>query len=192
MFNDKCSLTDSVLDGTKTMTRRVSTDGKPKYEVGELVAIKQSYEAISRSHSYTDTDFVGNVIHPIDRRWLEELLDKYTDECNDVADLFKLIGWTNKMFVKNELMPHHIQITNVRQERLKAISDEDCIAEGIKVGDFSNTCNKYYYDLHGDDPFHVTYNTPQRAFASLINRTSGKGTWDCNPMCYVYSFKLID
>ena len=54
----------------------------------------------------------------------------YNDECN--PNLFPNgAGWTNKMYVKPELMPHQIRITNVRAEQLQDISDEDCLKEGI-------------------------------------------------------------
>ena len=58
MFNDKYCLTLSVLNGTKTMTRRVLKEGTPlgnweetvnhlPYKVGEVVAIAQSYNDIN-------------------------------------------------------------------------------------------------------------------------------------------------
>lgn len=31
-----------------------------------------------------------------------------------------------------------------------------------------------------------------KAFAALIDKVSGKGTWDSNPWVFVYEFKLID
>ena len=56
MFNDKFCLTQAVLEGRKTMTRRIVTDRllkdcvvtgevliKSHYKVGEVVAVAQSY-----------------------------------------------------------------------------------------------------------------------------------------------------
>lgn len=40
-------------------------------------------------------------------------------------------GWTNKMFVRANLMKRHIRITDVKVERLRDISEEDCLKEGI-------------------------------------------------------------
>lgn len=110
MFSDKYCLTQAVLDGTKTMTRRMLKPGTPlgnwmeiekdlPYKVGEVVAIAQSYNAI------------GN--------------PQYDKSGRDAA------GNTNKMFVKAALMPHHIKITDVKIERLRDISYKDCIKEGI-------------------------------------------------------------
>ena len=41
MFNDRFGLESAVLKGTKTRTWRA--DKQPRYEVGEIVAIKQCY-----------------------------------------------------------------------------------------------------------------------------------------------------
>lgn len=94
------------------------------------------------------------------------------------------------MFTKNELMPHHIQITDIRLERLQEISDEDCIKEGM------------YYDItdYGDDLYwfkncynnNLFFDNKRDCFAALIDKTSGKGTWKKNPYVVVYEFKLID
>jgi hypothetical protein len=103
------------------------------------------------------------------------------------------------MFVKAEYMPYQIRITYFNAERLQNISDEDCLKEGI------------YYDKEGGQsigyPFAVPFNytfdgaigkngkqlhwaTPREAFMELIDRVSGKGTWDRNPIVWVYEFEL--
>ena len=222
MFNDKYGLTEAVLNGTKKNTRRIckydrpSDDweisfpvfeaneyddkGKcisplnyafgwinkntgeeikwniPRYKVGEIVAIAQSYETICKI--YNGAVCKGCPLLP------NETPSDYG--CNNST------GWNNKMFVKADLMPHQIQITNIRLERLQDISDEDCIAEGIMKGDFSNTWDKYYYNVIGDCICHKTFKTPKEAFASLIDRVSGKGTWESNPYVFVYEFKAIE
>ena len=35
------------------------------------------------------------------------------------------------------------------------------------------------------------YRTPKDAFSSLIDKVSGKGTWDSNPYVYVFTFELV-
>ena len=55
MFNDRYGLTEAVLAGRKTMTRRIVPDGTPlgnweetekmsRFKVGEVVAVAQSYK----------------------------------------------------------------------------------------------------------------------------------------------------
>lgn len=101
--------------------------------------------------------------------------------------MYKHPGWNNKMFVKAELMKQFIKITNVKVERLQDITGEDCLKEGIeehlKGVQYGFSSNIGYI---GQYPFV----TPREAFASLIDRVSGKGTWDSNPWVWVYEFEL--
>ncbi len=90
-------------------------------------------------------------------------------------------GWENKMYVRADLMPHRIEITDARFERLQDISDEDCLKEGIKQATF-----KYMYGF-GD--YEDNWATPREAFAALIDLISGKGTWERNPWVIAYTFR---
>ena len=93
------------------------------------------------------------------------------------------------MFVRADKMPHAIRITNIRIERLQDISEADCLKEGIWRGDnVGFEAATYWY--HG--LANSSFRTPQEAYASLIDRISGKGTWKSNPYVFVYDFELID
>lgn len=195
MFNDKYGLTQAVLYGRKTMTRRISEDQirnsifcksgyesihgyeiKPKYKVGEVVAIAQSYMDVDRFHRKgKNADYL-----------------EYLDSILPELKLYP--GWGNKMFVKADLMPHHIKITDIKIERLQDISDEDCLKEGIYRLDSANGNGGIAYSFVGaSDKKHIgLYNTPRDAFEVLIDKVSGKGTWESNPFVFVYEFKLID
>ena len=98
------------------------------------------------------------------------------------------------MFVKADLMPHHIEITDIKVERLQDISDEDCMKEGIYRLDSANGNGGIAYSFVGaSDKKHIgLYNTPRDAFSALIDKVSGKGTWESNPYVWVYEFKLFD
>lgn len=183
------NLTQAVLSGRKTMTRRamsgqieadsvLSAIGKNRlkeciyacehspYKFGDVVAIQQAYKTIPPLDLYSSS------------------YGKYAFE--------RSAGWTNKMFVAARFMPHHIRITNVRVERLQDISDEDCLREGVlaELDPLENgkPAYDYYFDGHG----RCWYNTPREAFAALIDKVSGRGTWDSNPLVWAYSFELVD
>lgn len=175
MFNDKFGLTEAVLEGRKTMTRRIAEKvlvedidqrlvwtgefKKPKYEVGEVVAVAQAYRDIR--------DIIGDV--------------------HDGKSIKFMPGWSNKMFVKADLMPHQLRITNVRLERMQDISDGDCKKEGVDyIGGYSES----YYFGHGVGNIRLG-NSPREAFAALIDKVSGKGTWKSNPWVFVYEFELV-
>lgn len=194
MFNDKYCLTQAVLNGTKTMTRRVvpqslldkydawyedfiynpvgeeeylSVDEyvlkRTAYKVGEVVAIAQRYEEV-----YPNADF----------------------EMIDGSFMTESAGWTNKMFVKADLLPHHIRITGVKVEYLQDISDFECLREGLKV----SGNGRFYFQQMVAYKLSVNryFDTPREAFAFLIDKISGKGTWESNPWVVAYSLELVD
>lgn len=181
MFNDRYGLTQAVLKWQKTVTRRIMNRQpdpddiaymepkdypcQPPYKVGEIVAVAQRYQELDNEWC---RNHVG--VHPTESPY---------SSCENMA------GWNNKMFVRAEACKHQIRITSVRSERLQDITDEDCMKEGIQVLD-----GRYYYrDSEGrivDD-----FDNPRAAFASLINKISGRGTWERNPFVWVYEFKLV-
>ena len=84
-------------------------------------------------------------------------------------------------------MAHRIRITNIRVERLQDISEEDCLAEGIV--DFESRINKAHFYRITDES--ATYETAKKPYSLLIDKIAGKGTWDRNPLVFVYEFELI-
>ena len=191
MFNDRFLLTESVLLCMKTQTRRIVTP-QPVYDNYTGMNWKGYMSGRGLTDSEEPQYSYRNFVHrsPIKDEEIIAVAQKYS-EIPDMcfkhelpSDLFKK-GCFNKMFVKSEYMPHKIKITNVRFQRLQDISDDDCMKEGIKqiddkFGFFDSKKDKYYF-----------YDTPRLAYASLIDKVSGKGTWDNNPYVFVYDFELL-
>lgn len=103
------------------------------------------------------------------------------------------------MFVKSELMPHQVKITNVRVQCLREITDEECLLEGVREVEVS--CNWgnsathtmysiIYYDHKGLTK-ELRGRTPKEVYASLVDKTLGKDTWEKNPYVFVYDFELV-
>lgn len=177
MFNDYCHLTEMVLSGEKTQTRRIISnnalftypiDGKDAvrvdirkapYKVGEIVAIAQRYEDIFMT---------------------------VPNECRK-----NQLGWRNKMFVKADSMPHNIKVDAIRAERLQDISDEDCVKEGVMVNEFMNTWDKFYFEV-GKMYHAITAPTKKEAYQMLITRTCGYKIWKRNPFVWVIDFHLVN
>ena len=186
MFSEQFLLTQAVLDGRKTQTRRICKEQiwahsdivnaengiyhfeSPKYKVGEVVAVAQSYEA----------------------SWQEN-----ASAYHNPYFLKGLPGWKNKMFVAARDMPHQIRITDVRVERLQDISDEDCLKEGV----VKDTCKTYFngytvkfsLDQYNNILSSEWFRTPREAFSHLINKVSKEDVWKENPYVFVYDFELI-
>jgi hypothetical protein len=211
MFNDKYSLTQAVLDGRKTMTRRIikcprtfkgewvagfniyrrHSDKKivdwpcmydaderefdmgeilPKYKVGEVLSIAQSYESLGMNPeiALNDRDGIGFYTKT-----------KFAP------------GWKNKMFVRADLMPHHIRITNIKIEKLQDISDEDCLKEGIVQKFDADGTPRYRVPCEKHTWAYAT-DSARDAYHFLIDKVSGKGTWESTPYVFAYEFELID
>lgn len=94
------------------------------------------------------------------------------------------------MFVKAEYMPHQIRITGIYCERLQDISDAECLKEGVSV-EFARNGSPMYYYLDTKRWREVWFDTPREAFAALIDKVSGRGTWASNPWVVVYEFELV-
>ena len=215
MFNDRYGLTQAVLDGKKTMTRRIIPDieidwvrrgrvtlpvggfendvlfmnvrsilpdagisdysapakYQPRYERGEELAVAQCYKDIDYRGivAYEDaSDIQPGMVRPIPAQ--------------------ESAGWTNKMFVRADLMEEIIRITDIQLQRLNNITDEDCLKEGVEKW---IDCYIVSGIMENQGKNNVCFDTPREAFAALIDRISGKGTWQRNPWVYVYTFELL-
>ena len=202
MFAARFALTQAVLNGTKTQTRRIvpqkeidnyedwldevtsiSTTGcgavryetlierllnRTPYRIGEIVAVAQSY--VDAGISVQTLAKLSAQEHPVTQR---------------SNFLKKVAGFSNKMFVRADLMPHQIRITNLRVQRLQDITDEECAKEGILVG---KTTSSFWDERLKDTRF---YPSPREAYAHLIDKIGGRGTWESNPYVFVYDFELV-
>ena len=98
------------------------------------------------------------------------------------------------MFVSAASCKHHIRLTNVKIQRLQDISDEDCLKEGIyKLCSANGNGGISYSFVGASSNKHIgLYASPREAFAVLIDKISGKGTWERNPFVFVYEFELTN
>lgn len=188
MFNDQYGLTEAVIDGRKTQTRRIAYENSFKHirscgfimegkDKGKL-AINDGNEIVAKS-----TYKIGEVI-AIAQRYNDI---PFTNEIYKGTGLS--IGWGNKMFVKSSLMPHQIKITNIRCERLQDISTDDCMKEGIYCS-MVWSHGSYSYDATNDSKRKKWWHrTPIEAYKMLSSKLHLH--WDSNPLVFVYDFKLV-
>lgn len=216
LFNQPYGVHDAVMNQTKVETRRpiksvtygdtsflpqihhtghltmadiqlIKSTIPPTYQAGEVVAIAQSYQSIKE-------EMEAGIISA---SWYDA---KGIDKLKSTA------GWSNKMFTKADLMPHHISIIYNNPEWLQHINVIDCLLEGIEAKEY-NDIEYYYFPTTSQD---VTirkklYNRPQsnsephcywispwRAFKALWIALSGSKSWYDNPLVYAYHFCRID
>lgn len=53
-------------------------------------------------------------------------------------------------------------------------------------------CGGYGFDSNIGYISQYPFPNPCEAFAVLIDKVSGKGTWESNPYVFVYDFELVD
>ena len=215
MFADRFGLTQAVIEGRKTQTRRNFTLTLHKKEVIgkgliEVYPTKVYFEEGEWKFVYDDYAFllpkinypkykIGEMVAVA-----QSMCDVYAEwdmihSGKDTKSLMKKFSgspcFNNKMFVRASEMPHQIRITNVRIQRLQDISDEDCLKEGIYAYYYGDEKEKRFYEIppvgYSFDGIDCHYPTPCEAFANLIDKVSGKDVWSENPYVFVYDFALI-
>lgn len=208
MFNDRYNLTQAVLEGRKTQTRRlipkkffslnwdvacdtliyedeigalddIKNSKYARYKVGELVAVAQNYCTIAEElQDCKNATCAGHY-----EKNLERAAKYIFEEFHP--------GFHNKMFVAADKMIHQIRITDVRVEHLQDISDGDCLREGIIHAYTMEDGTKIYHTPHVNGDYDLSTDDVKKAFAHLINKVSRKDVWSENPYVFVYDFELI-
>ena len=218
MFDDNFGLTQSVLKGYKTKTRRIVSDRMLEnldtdeclytpdhgrtwedfklhtpYRIGEIVAIAQAYSDIPWEHH---------------EKWTAKGINLNVQKDGKLKGLVELAGWNNKMFVRADLMPRRVIIIDAKLERLQDISEEDCFKEGIVACDYPvyegvnlkeilhcYTLSEWKDSIEDpwapNDPSQWMADSPHAAFATLCTKMMGKKVWESNPYVIAYEHQLV-
>lgn len=186
MFNDRYGLTQAVIEGRKTMTRRMISGGPllPEDRIEEASICPDGFVSIiaNGGESLMEVKYsykVGEIV---------AVAQNYRS-CGNYHVPKEHPGWSNKLFVISALMPYQIRITGIKCERLQDISNTDCLKEGIRQAYEESILGMYGYIDHKGTG--LWFNTPRKAFAALIDKVSGRGTWASNPWVVAYEFELV-
>ena len=199
MFNDAFCLTQAVLSGTKTMTRRLLK--VPKTCNGTEVC---GFNVLTNSLGIQCVDLLDFDGHVLDSwkphyevgevmaiaQCYKDLYPNADFEMVGNGFMTESAGWNNKMFVRANLMKRHIRITDVKVEQLQDISDDDIMREGV----WQSYDQKNLFNVSKSIGYAhvVAFLSARKAFAYLIDMVSGEGTWNRNPWVVVYTFERID
>lgn len=185
-------LLQSVLDGTKPMTRRGAfyhefTDGmderlvsgrlevydgetlvaRSRYAVGEVVAVARPYKDLADGRTWINGEHMGI----------------------SVKHAMQLPGWGNAMFVSAGLMPDRLRVESVKTERLRDISDEDCLMEGV----FERTEPLPWQEFFPEYTFGsgtCQAESPRKAFEAMLAKCcKPRDLWDRNPYVFAYTMR---
>lgn len=180
----KPEMVEAILNDLKTQTRRV-IHGQP-FVHPDHVAVLGSVIAFATEKNFNNIAYCpyGN---PGDVLWVREAwqkrnekallmgFDKYFHKaghkyCNDA-------GWKPSIHMPKEACRLFLENKNVRVQRISEISDEDCIAEGIKLvydEDLESgnmfTSGKWYRNYGKSGP---SFLKPRESFISLWQSING-------------------
>jgi len=199
----------ALLDGRKTQTRRVVKPQPHHGPVGQIVNLGGAEWAMD------DGDLSGLWTCPYgapgDLLWVRESLGRrpasflgieatngvenafYTADGEGVVNEheFDVCPWWNGKTRSSIHMPRWasrltLEITDVRVERLQAISEADAIAEGIQRW----PDGRFAEDDHDPDPNRLAATSAVVAYELLWTDINGPDSWDANPWVWALTFRV--
>lgn len=170
----------AVIEGRKTVTRRIAhvikeqltiagepKTANPKYKIEEILYLKEPY--------IDDLD-MDHIFYKFNPYHIEMLKSSGYKKEISMAKF-----WKNKLFMPEDKARYFIRIKDIALDRLCNISELDCFMEGII----------YYPNFRRFYNGYAFFASSRGAYADLIDRINGKGTWVENPHVFRYEFELI-
>ncbi|HBX7623774.1 TPA: morphogenetic protein [Klebsiella pneumoniae] len=183
----------AILDGRKTQTRRPIKWKQTRFtEIGER-------EDGSKWPWSEDAEHACDFWHPCpfgavgDRIWVRETWARYNIDQNSYDIAYRATTpenwpeegrWRPSIHMPRWASRILLEITNVRVERLNAISQEDAQAEGMELTGWRPT--------YSDPDSGGEVMTPYDNFAELWSSIYGEGSWKADPWVWVIEFKRIE
>lgn len=188
----------ALLAGTKTQTRRVARTENTMGRVS-ILALRQG-----KKHApvYLLPEHKAEAAaccpygQPGDRLWVREawfdaasalhscVLYRASDDHQGNA-----VTWRPSIHMPRWASRITLEITSVRVEPLQAISDADCIAEGIER--YSDGCGWKRGALQGDQNLVDRTAFPRLAYQSIWESIHGPDSWAANPWVWVVEFRRL-
>jgi len=220
----RTEMVQAILSGRKTQTRRIL---KFKTESANTSAEFKELQINSKNNllaKFCQKEKwvgwfnekcpvnVGDVIWVRETfRGIEQDFGKPRYEYKATEKINKVDKWKPSLFMPKDACRLFLEITSVKVEKLKDISERDAIKEGIYFTDYGRHCfHMGIEDIDkcpADEKTHPIENgwfyketkssggclgSAQSAFANLWQSINGSESWDNNPWLWVYEFKIVD
>jgi hypothetical protein len=140
----------------------------PPYQIGDLLWVRETW--------WKPPDVTPRMLREGADTWPEVIYD-----ADGEADWCLEHGWSRRpsIFMPRWASRITLEVTQVRVQRLRDISEEDAIAEGMER-------------IEGDRYLPGPCDYARWAFFELWNQIHGSGAWDKNPWVWVYTFKQVE
>lgn len=181
----------SLLDGSKTQTRRAWRDQPPAGvrvgfvpgesttpygQPGDQLWVREAWRAVPALDPLAPRDLESdNII------WLEASRAQWENLGHRPGKL------RPGMFMCRWMSRIQLEITGVRVERLQDISEADALAEGVDMGQMITM------PMSPSLPVAVSLKprSAVEAYAALWETINGPGSWELNPYVWVIEFKRL-
>ncbi|GKN94462.1 hypothetical protein [Klebsiella pneumoniae] len=203
----------AILEGRKTQTRRVMKVQPESNQLGLLLITDSTKRSDISKYHWAESNATGNHVRsklfscPFgavgDRIWVRETWAEAGASAPDLK-LYRAnypehvppiyenvppaeeIRWTPSIHMPRWASRILLEITDVRVERLNAISEEDARAEGIIDGGCLNCGEPEPCGCANPEP------DATDAFAYLWQSIYGQENWNANPWVWVIEFKRVE
>jgi len=192
----------AILEGRKTQTRRIIKpqpdkiyeDGRPYWNIGGIRWPKCPYGEAG------DLLWVRENWHTL-QKWDDikpSLMANDIDKIDYQADGYKrnpFWAWGKirpSIFMPRAFNRITLAVTNIRVERLQAISESDAQAEGVHKVKIKNWNDVYIAGNHPPGMVDIEQpnsSDPIHTFMELWQSINGPDSWDTNPWLWVVDFE---
>jgi len=167
-----------ALDGTKTQTRR-PVKWYPKHRLGNRGSGWYE-EYLAANDLGPDYDgFKGDGVYILEWDYPQDTWLGPEDYDEWIRQAKWLIDKTYAVQLPGKKSVGRIRITKIRRERLGDISEDDCWAEGIPLGQTFDDVQGIPFDCYDCPICHKRYDEHYlEAYACLWNHCYGNGAWE--------------
>lgn len=212
----------AILDGSKTQTRRSmkidpnlniraspfvasgieTTHGheirNPHGSPGDQLWVRETFFAFGRWETRFSKKKKRDEWHFIDMTADCDRVYQYAADNPDVPVAHRggvMPGWWKRpaIFMPRAASRIQLEITEIRVERLQNISEEDAVAEGIKISCDARRSVACYgiYECRMPDGKTYFNDSAYELYKILWNQINGAGSWYANPFVWVISMKVV-
>jgi hypothetical protein len=193
----------AVLEGRKTMTRRVLSNIPPAQDFSPIPYpdfTKWAWMRPGKNHldiEYSER-FKCPYGQPGDRLWVRETWVKVDDMNGDEQTHYRADGedipgpWKPSIFMPRWASRITLEIVSVRVERLREITEEDAKKEGAHLAVWHELKNGDGEDVSGLPGYPDQRAAYKNGFANIWDSINGKKhPWESNPWVWVIEFKKL-
>ena len=202
-------MVQAILEGRKTQTRRLHGLDEIKKNSNDWTFYyfskddKRTFAHFRKQEDNKIKSIFGTSPYQIgDILWVRETWQTTWNENKKSWDtIYKADGgywidddgimkWKPSIYMPKEAARIFLEVSNVRVERLKDISEEDAIEEGIEIIHYAENILPVFRNYLLKEK-KGTLN-PRLSFRTLWEKINGEDSWNANPWVWVYEFKVVE